>query len=135
MSDDNAQVISNIVLAFYKMATVDFLIGYQFRKIQEFQGASPLTPPIEAFKSHLPRIDKFWRMQLLGERIGEDEKFDLLNIHRKLLVRKGEVNRWVILFKETLNKYDQENPGHEKLIKDWRKKIDEFEKRFLTFLF
>jgi hypothetical protein len=135
MPDNNAQVISNIVLAFYKKATVDFLIGYQFRKIQEFKGSSPLTPPIEAFKNHLPRIDKFWRMQLLGERIGEDESFNLLNIHKSLLVRKGEVNRWVILFKETLKNYDLQYPGNELLIKDWDRKIEEFEKRFLTFLF
>jgi len=135
MLDRKAQVISDIILAFYKVATVDFLIGYQFRKIQEFQGSSPLTPPIEAFKNHLPRIDKFWRMQLLGEKMGKDETFDLLNIHRDLLVRKGEVNRWVILFKETLKSYKTQHPENDQLIKDWDRKIDEFEKRFLTFLF
>ncbi|OUR99923.1 hypothetical protein A9Q84_02515 [Halobacteriovorax marinus] len=135
MPDKKAQVISDVVLSFYKVATVDFLIGYQFRKIQEFQGSSPLTPPIEAFKNHLPRIEKFWRMQLLGEKLNDGERFDLMSIHKDLLVRKGEVNRWVLLFKQTLLAYEMDHPENKDFLKNWNKKIEEFEKRFLTFLF
>lgn len=134
MPDKNTQLIKDVTYSFYEKAVSDFLIGYQFRKIQEFKSSDPLSPPLEAFKSHLPRIEKFWRVQLLGERLTkEDKRFDLINIHKKLNPNKGEVLRWVKLFYTTLDEY--ENDNNKVLIKDWRKKVSEFEKRFLTFLF
>ncbi|ATH08333.1 hypothetical protein BIY24_10350 [Halobacteriovorax marinus] len=134
MTDKNAQLIHEITYSFYEVATKDFLIGYQFRKIQEFKSSDPLSPPIEAFKNHLPRIEKFWRVQLIGERLTkEDQRFDLINIHKSLKPNKGEVLRWVKLFNETLDQYEDES--NRDFIKLWRKKVSEFEKRFLTFLF
>ncbi len=134
MTDQKAQLIKEVTYSFYEKAVSDFLIGYQFRKIQEFKSVDPLSPPLEAFKSHLPRIEKFWRIQLLGERLTkEDKRFDLINIHKALNPNKGEVLRWVKLFNATLDEY--ECAENKDLIKEWRKKVSEFEKRFLTFLF
>ncbi len=134
MPDKKDQLIHNVTYSFYEKATKDFLIGYQFRKIQEFKSLDPLSPPLEAFKSHLPRIEKFWRVQLLGERITKEEKrFDLINIHKALRPNKGEVLRWVKLFNETLDQH--ESTDNKDFIREWRRKISEFEKRFLTFLF
>ncbi|PIK16133.1 hypothetical protein [Halobacteriovorax sp. JY17] len=134
MPDKKDQLIHDVTYSFYEKATTDFLIGYQFRKIQEFKSLDPLSPPLEAFKSHLPRIEKFWRVQLLGERITKEEKrFDLINIHKALNPNKGEVLRWVKLFNETLDQY--ESSDDKDFIREWRRKVSEFEKRFLTFLF
>lgn len=134
MSDKKAQLIKNVTYSFYEKAVSDFLIGYQFRKIQEFKSADPLSPPLDAFKSHLPRIVKFWRIQLLGERLSkEDKRFDLINIHKELKPNKGEVLRWVKLFYSTLDEYESDD--NKEFIKEWKKKVSEFEKRFLTFLF
>ncbi len=127
------QIISSVVESFYKKATTDILIGYQFRKIamQESQSQGhPLRPPIEAFAHHLPRITHFWQSQLLGIKIPKEEApFDLIGIHQKLSMRKGELHRWLTLFRETLNEFEAEDP---KLIKLWHEKIDHFEGVFLT---
>ncbi|WP_127717386.1 hypothetical protein [Halobacteriovorax sp. HLS] len=133
MPDRNTQEITKIVLEFYKLATTDMLIGYQFRKIQKLKSADPLTPPIEAFKDHLPRIEKFWRMILLREKLLTESPFDLIELHRKLNINPGELDRWIKLFKGVLaNNICSDN---EDLYKEWEEKINDFEKRFKRFLF
>ena len=123
------EFISKIVYEFYKKATTDFLIGYQFRKIQDFEGSDPLSPPIEAFSSHLPRIEQFWCVQLLGHSLEGVEPFDLINIHLPLKVNKGEIHRWILLFKETLN--ENSNDSFKEFISLWNEKLDHFEKIFI----
>ena len=131
-TEENKHYNLNVVTAFYEKAVIDVLIGYHFRKIATTHGHHPLKPPIEAFHDHLPRIAFFWRMQLLGEKMNSEdqEPYDLISIHRALSIRKGEVGRWILLFKETLN----EAPEHE-LKKNWSEKIDHFEKIFMKVLF
>jgi len=127
--------IEDIVKSFYEKATVDFLIGYQFRKIQTLEGQDPTKPPIEAFASHLPRISDFWKMQLLGLKSKDVEPFNLIKIHKALSMRKGELGRWVILFKETLNDYrklDKENLDLLEFYNHWEDKIIWFEQKFLS---
>lgn len=125
-----------MVLAFYKKATTDILIGYQFRKIAMLEakaGDHPLRPPIEAFEHHLPRIATFWKSQLLGERIpAKQDPFDLIGIHQKLSIRRGELHRWLTLFRETLKEFESSNPENIDLLKKWLEKIDHFEGVFLT---
>lgn len=126
--------VASVVEAFYRKATTDVLIGYQFRKIAQaeaLQQGHPLKPPIEAFKHHLPRIEHFWRGQLLGAKIPATETpFDLIGIHKELKIRKGELHRWLTLFKETL---EEELIGEEKmeLKKKWLNKLAHFEEAFL----
>ncbi len=122
------ELLQEIVTEFYKTATTDFMIGYHFRKIATEQSADPLSPPIEAFSDHIPRITTFWEIQLTGKTDQEYEPFDLISIHKKLSIRKGEVGRWVLLFKQTLENYRDDQP---ELVSKWEEKIAEFEKRFL----
>jgi len=128
-TDVDKKYIETIVTAFYKKAVTDFLIGYQFRKIATQEGADPLSPPIEAFEDHLPRIVTFWSMQLFQEKKPESSPpFDLINIHQKLSMRKGELGRWLILFKETLK--ENSNKEHEIIHKAWLEKLNHFEHIF-----
>ncbi|TNE99313.1 MAG: hypothetical protein EP326_08385 [Deltaproteobacteria bacterium] len=122
------EIIEEIVTEFYKKATSDFMIGYHFRKIATEKGENPLAPPIEAFADHIPRITTFWEIQLTGKTEQVYSPFDLITLHKQLSIRKGEVGRWVLLFKETLNDYKKSN---EELVMKWETKISEFEKRFL----
>lgn len=132
-------IIESVVANFYKKATTDFLIGYQFRKIAQAEAKSsgshhPLKPPIEAFEHHLPRINDFWKNQLLGIPLPEGQKpFDLIGIHKELLIRKGEVGRWIQLFDETLNETEMPEDFRIK----WREKTYLFRDKFLghPFLF
>ncbi|MBK26932.1 MAG: hypothetical protein CME70_23215 [Halobacteriovorax sp.] len=116
------QYIQSIVEKFYAKAVVDPIIGFHFRKIQEFEGDNPLRPPMEAFASHIPRIVNFWRMQLLGEHGLESEPFNLLKAHAYLGVKRAQVNRWLILFNETLD----ESEGDEEFITLWKQKAAHF---------
>jgi truncated hemoglobin YjbI len=127
--------IEEVVRSFYEKATIDFLIGYQFRKIQTLEGADPTKPPIEAFDSHLPRIAQFWKMQLLGEKLNDQQPYNLINIHKELRMNKGELGRWVKLFRETIESYkvqDKEQLDLLEMYDDWNEKITWFEQKFLS---
>lgn len=125
-TEEDKKYIDTIVTAFYKKAVTDFLIGYQFRKIATLEGADPLAPPIEAFSEHLPRISTFWKMQLLNTKKPDNvPHFDLINIHEKLSMRKGELGRWLMLFKETLHEHDDCE-----LKESWLSKLIKFEEIF-----
>ena len=123
-------LITTIVTDFYSEAVVDILIGYQFRKIQLYEGYHPLVPPIEAFRHHIPRIVRFWQLQLLGKtHIPPSGRFDLLASHRKLHIKRGELDRWIKLFDQTLEKYDKGDETH--LIGAWRIKLQDFRETFI----
>lgn len=131
MTDKNTQeLISLIVDRFYEKAVKDFLIGYHFRKIQKGVSLHPLEPTLQAFAHHLPRIKIFWEIQLGVAQSQQREVFDLIHIHKRLGVRKGEVGRWCQLFTETLKEF--ENQENQAVITDWRLKIEHFEKIFLN---
>lgn len=53
----------------------------------------------------------------------------MIQSHEYLKIKKGEVGRWVQLFKSVLQKYDQENLN---LATKWIQEIDKFEKIFLN---
>lgn len=123
-------LITKIVEDFYRLATVDVMIGYHFRKIREKDGVHPLKPPLEAFSKHLPRIANFWEVQLLGEKI-KGKSFDLISLHRELGILPGELGRWLLLFRQVLENYDQKD----ELIILWKEKLNHFEKIFKKQLF
>jgi|GEM_PF-474395 hypothetical protein len=137
MTDKNTQeqkqrIIHETVEEFYALATSDFLIGHQFRKIQAYESINPLRPPLEAFRHHLPRINEFWELQLLGLRPqGGVQAVDLIGVHKKLQIRKGELGRWVKLFEEILEQKTTKYPDYQEFIKEWHTKIKLFEQRFL----
>lgn len=126
-------LIENVVFSFYELAIKDVMIGYHFRKIQEYDPKDPLTPPIEAFKSHLPKISQFWCSQLLNKKNEDPKAQNVLKAHQYLSVRKGEVGRWVALFLKTLDTFESKeiNESELELLKEWKKKIEHFRIIFL----
>ncbi len=115
-----------MVFSFYEKATTDFMIGYQFRKIATLKGAHPLAPPMDAFKEHLPKIEKFWHIQLLGEHY-PGFHLELLSSHQKLNIKRAELKRWLLLFTQTLeDKLEKEDPLKSK----WLQKLPQFEQMF-----
>lgn len=126
------ELISKTVYRFYEKATKDILIGHHFRKIQEFSGDNVLSPPMEAFSHHLPRINQFWEIQLLGKStLPLQAPFNLINVHEYLHIRTGEVNRWVTLFQETLKQMKSEYPDYLDFFNDWDDRIKIFQNIFL----
>lgn len=82
--------IDLIIKSFYEKAKKDFLIGYHFRVISDFD-------------SHIPRICEFWNLQLNGQVDRTHLPFKLLEVHTPLQIKLGELNRWIVLFKTTLD--------------------------------
>ena len=118
-----------MVKTFYQQAVEDIFIGRHFRVKQEFQGPHPLKPPLEAFTLHLERIKEFWEIQLLEKKTKSAAPFQLIKIHAPMKFTLGELHRWLLLFRQTLEKkqgvYEQKE-----LFSLWRDKIDFFEKKF-----
>lgn len=113
--------VQKIVFSFYEKAKTDILIGYHFRNIQNFE-------------EHIPRIVTFWEIQLLGKsRSSVETPFDLINAHLPLKIKKGEIGRWVVLFKKTLNESKLESKDILVLHDLWIKKLDFFQEKFLGF--
>ena len=141
--------IDYVVDEFYRQATTDILIGHQFRKIAlkerdllTSDGPTdhhPLRPPLEAFAHHLPRIKSFWYIQLIGEsKMANQAPFDLIQIHRELSIRMGELNRWLVLFDGVLMQSLKEVENVEEMgpfVQLWREKVSLFENRFKNILF
>lgn len=114
---DYTQILK-IIYAFYDKAKRDFMIGYHFRFIEDFD-------------EHIPRIAHFWQLQLTG--IIQDKSqlpFKLLEVHKALNVKKGEVGRWVTLFEQTLDeqKVDLETK------KVWMKKVHLFADKIISMI-
>jgi truncated hemoglobin YjbI len=108
--------ILKIVSSFYDKAKNDILIGYHFRNISDFE-------------THIPRIASFWEIQLLGQ---TDKiispPFNILAAHLPLNIKRGELGRWLVLFRKTL---DEEINLPTDLKEDWLEKLLSFEGIFL----
>jgi truncated hemoglobin YjbI len=124
----NSKEIHSVIEKFYSKAVVDPIIGFHFRKIQEFEGVDPLRPPIEAFAQHIPRITNFWRMQLLDEKNLEEIPFNLIKTHEYLGLKRGQIDRWLMLFIETIN----ESNFDESFKELWQKKASHFRSKFAS---
>lgn len=113
----NDEWIFHVVRSFYDKAKTDILIGYHFRNIKDFD-------------EHIPRIAAFWEMQLLGRTNRNfGGPFDVMNIHATLGIHKGELGRWLLLFRKTLNE-----AGAHPLKASWEERLTTFEGIFSRFL-
>ena len=93
----------------------------------------PMTPPIDLFAQHIPRISAFWKNQLISISIPKNEPpFDLIKTHRALFIKKGELGRWMTLFYQVLQEI--ENQDNE-LYCSWIKKLEFFNNVFLKSAF
>jgi truncated hemoglobin YjbI len=118
----NQDWIFRVISSFYDKARNDLLIGYHFRNIPDFN-------------EHIPRIAAFWELQLLGRsEIKISKPFDVINIHSPLNIKRGELGRWLVLFRQTLKEKLSENPEMKTIEEDWEKKLIFFEMTFLRSL-
>lgn len=109
--------ILKIVKSFYALATTDILIGYHFRVIEDFE-------------SHFPRIADFWQLQLTGHMDHPESKpFDIINKHIPLKVKSGEIDRWALLFSQTLDNFVKTKEIDEVMKELWMQKISIFQNR------
>lgn len=111
--------ILGIVDAFYQKAATDILIGYHFDKVRDH------------LPEHVKRVADFWQLQLTGEmNHPESVPFHMISLHRARKIKRGELNRWILLFEQTLD--DSQNlksyPG---LAQEWKEKISIFKEVFL----
>lgn len=113
--------IYSVVEAFYEKAKIDILIGYHFRIIKDFD-------------EHIPRIVSFWELQLLGKASRPLEApFDVMKVHVPLGIKRGELGRWLVLFRKTLDEETLKHPEMQGLKEEWLKKLIDFEGKFLRF--
>ncbi|MFZ4715694.1 MAG: hypothetical protein ACOYL6_18365 [Bacteriovoracaceae bacterium] len=103
--------IHRLVREFYLLATNDFLIGYHFRVITDFE-------------SHIPRIASFWENQV-NQTVTHPEHFPfrMMAKHFPLKIRAGELDRWVVLFFSVLEKEELRKPEWSPSIDSWKEKI------------
>ncbi len=114
--------ILNVVQSFYDKAKDDILIGYHFRVVHDFE-------------THIPRITSFWEMQLLGKSSQQVEApFDVVKIHSVMGIKRGELGRWLVLFRKTLDDQVSLHPEMNDLKKSWEEKLVLFEGIFTRFL-
>ncbi len=113
--------IQRVVDGFYARARNDVLIGYHFRNITDFD-------------THIPRIAAFWDLQLLGKTERElTHPFDVMKVHVPLGIKRGELGRWLVLFRKTLTEEIASHPQMQKLGEEWERKLAFFEGNFLRF--
>lgn len=113
--------IHQVVAAFYEKAKTDVLIGYHFRIITDFD-------------EHIPRIAAFWDIQLLGSTEKTlTEPFDVMKVHIPLQIKRGELGRWLVLFRKTLEEEVVAHPEFSELKELWLTRLIFFEGVFLRF--
>lgn len=104
-------LIYKITHSFYEKAVGDIFIGYHFRVIEDFN-------------QHIPRIARFWLLQLNGEiKDKNDLPYKLLEVHQKLPLKRGEINRWEVLFTETLEEFKKSKKINDIQYQQWLDKI------------
>ena len=105
------------VSRFYDLAREDILIGYHFRNVKDFD-------------EHIPRIASFWDLQLLGHTSRKVEgQFDIIKAHVPLGIKRGELGRWLVLFRKVLD----ETTEHQDLKALWLQRLVSFERSFTRF--
>ncbi len=117
------EVIDIVIRDFYDLAKSDFLIGYHFRHIKNFD-------------THIPKIQRFWYLILLDlssqekkEVVTQGVPKNVINSHEYLKIKPGEVGRWIVLFEQILKKHHDRHPI---LINQWRTEIIKFQRLFLS---
>ena len=117
------EIINKVISDFYDLARNDFLIGYHFRHIDDFE-------------AHIPKIQRFWYLILLDltelerkEIIRQGIPKNVIQSHVYLKIKKGEIGRWVLLFKQILNEYRHQSPV---FIGLWESEINKFNERFVN---
>jgi hypothetical protein len=99
----NIKQFRSVIASFYHQAVKDVWIGYHFSHIAD------LTP-------HIDHIARFWYFQYHQKKVNgfDDEQFNLIQAHLPLKATLGQLNRWIVLFEQSLQQAEQDNIiGHE----------------------
>ena len=89
---------------------------------------------VAAFYEHIPRIAAFWDIQLLGSTEKTlTEPFDVMKVHIPLQIKRGELGRWLVLFRKTLEEEVVAHPEFNELKELWLTRLIFFEGVFLRF--
>lgn len=107
----NRKVVLNITTEFYLKATKDVLIGYHFSRIDNFE-------------THIPRIASFWENQLGIARNKLDPPIALLKTHIPLMIKRGQMDRWKVLFFQTLEEFQNKDLISAENCEVWKNKVD-----------
>lgn len=116
-------LILEIIQSFYDTAKRDVMIGYHFRIIENFE-------------EHIPRIADFWNLQLNG--VISDKSnlpFNLIAVHKDLGIKKAEMGRWIMLFKQNLEVYVTLNKIDFNQQKMFMEKVDHMRSKIEPILF
>lgn len=123
--DLGTEHVQAVVHFFYAQAVSDFMIGYHFRKIEHFD-------------KHLPRIVLFWEKQLFPERpVHLPSGLNIFKAHKALGIKRGEIGRWVTLFRDSLQHFKQQlsdssqDSPKKKFLEQWEQFITAWNQRFL----
>ena len=131
-TENYKSLIEQVVISFYSKAVNDIFIGYHFRKlIPDKRDQVIIYENLGHFSGHIPKIVDFWSEQLLNDYKSTRDKENLLKSHETLNIRKGELGRWLVLFRKTL----QEELSDKDFIDHWNKKVDQFELAFNRYFF
>lgn len=118
-----ANLILAIIQRFYDTVKKDTLIGYHFRFIEDFE-------------THIPRIADFWNLQMNGQL--QDKKnlpFKLIEEHKDRGIKRAEMGRWITLFSQNLDYFEQENKiDHEQKLL-FIQKVEHFREKIERIIF
>lgn len=127
--EEKLQDIEFIVRAFYKDAITDVFIGYHFRKIlSDPAQMNNIKADLGNFEDHIPKVVDFWATQLIPDFKSQLSRPNVLKIHDYLNIRKGELGRWLVMFKEVLER--QSTKIDHELRSNWKIKLIQFEDAF-----
>ena len=119
-SEISYEEILEIVDFFYKKAVSDILIGYHFDHVRSH------------LDEHVRRISDFWQLQLTGEMDHKESlPFAMIPLHKARKLKMGELNRWILLFDQTLDDFDGVLSSYAGLKNSWKEKIADFKKIFV----
>ena len=115
----NFNQIHNVIEDFYSRAFNDEWIGYHFQHI-------------EHLPDHIDRVARFWFFQFHQKKVDgyQDEHFNLIQTHMPLRATSGQLNRWVMLFNQTLEIAVKNKILGPQDHLDWMESIHRFKKIF-----
>jgi truncated hemoglobin YjbI len=109
-----------VVRDFYHTASEDILIGYFFERVD--------------MMSHIPKIISFWHYDLMlstqSSPLPPRPDVSLIPSHQPMVIRQGHLDRWVVLFEESLRRSLLLFPETEVLVDPWKKSLKNYKRIF-----
>lgn len=81
--------------------SVELLVNEFYEKVKADELLAPVFAHVH-WPEHLPVMYKFWASMLLGEQSYQGSPFEK---HKNLAVQSGHFERWVYLFKKTIDEH------------------------------